>query len=344
MSVSIPPLRAISDAVLPVDPLPVDSITVAQPSAATARRIDPYAPRPSERPPVSPSVAPAGVRSSKRPSMPPDEHDSIAHTFFARPSRPPAADEGWDADLPHAPMASDARRAMLIALGVFGVSLVLILGYVAYHNWVMPAPVELGAGAIEAPLPMPIAAPLPESVSDDTATVQLTAPPPTPAALPSPPSDEARGTTAAASTLAPDAVSPSIASPSQEAPSQEAPFIEVSGGPSYDELLAAGTSLSKRGQRAAAIDAFQRALVQRPNASEALSRLAFLHLNEADPRRARELAEQAVASDPGNSEGWIVLGAAHDGLGDRAAALAAYRRCKSVGRGSYVRECERLAR
>jgi cytochrome c-type biogenesis protein CcmH/NrfG len=51
-----------------------------------------------------------------------------------------------------------------------------------------------------------------------------------------------------------------------------------------------------------------------------------------------------VTVSPDSSEGWIVLGAAKQALGDPHAAREAYRRCAEVGTGVYVEECRRMAR
>lgn len=67
-------------------------------------------------------------------------------------------------------------------------------------------------------------------------------------------------------------------------------------------------------------------------------------LNGGHPREARVLAQQAVQQNPERADGWIVLGAAHDALGDRAAAMNAYATCTARAFGPRVSACRALAR
>ncbi|HEX2678192.1 MAG TPA: tetratricopeptide repeat protein, partial [Polyangiales bacterium] len=114
--------------------------------------------------------------------------------------------------------------------------------------------------------------------------------------------------------------------------------------PTYSELVQAGEALGRGGQARDALDAYERALALRPDGALALSHIAYLHLNRGDNAAAKQFAARAVIADPTNSEGWIVLGAVQDTLGDREGARAAYRKCASLGVGPYVRECQQLVR
>jgi tetratricopeptide (TPR) repeat protein len=121
---------------------------------------------------------------------------------------------------------------------------------------------------------------------------------------------------------------------------------EASGAtpPSYDELLEVGQAFARKGQNDQAREAFQRALEAQPNAAPALAGMAYVYLNMGDRGMAKLFATRAVDADATNSQGWIVLGAALDMLGDHAGARDAYRKCASDGVGSYVSECRSLAR
>jgi predicted Zn-dependent protease len=132
------------------------------------------------------------------------------------------------------------------------------------------------------------------------------------------------------------------AKPDSDAPSDEAP--SATGGPTYDELVAVGRALSKKNRRVEASEAFRRALVQSPQGSAALSGLGFVYLNAEENQNAKEYAQRAVQADASNAEGWIVLGAALELLGDRAGAKDAYRNCVERGQGPYLNECRRVAR
>jgi Tfp pilus assembly protein PilF len=76
--------------------------------------------------------------------------------------------------------------------------------------------------------------------------------------------------------------------------------------------------------------------------SSVSSRLAFGYLNRGKNPEAATFAARAVEADPSNSEGWIVLGAARQSLGDRKGANDAYRKCAELGRGEYVPECKKM--
>lgn len=114
--------------------------------------------------------------------------------------------------------------------------------------------------------------------------------------------------------------------------------------PTHDELLEVGRDLSRKNRLTEAVEAFQRALIQAPDSSAALSGLSYVYLNASDLPRARDFAERSVGADATNSEGWIVLGAARELLGDRSGALAAYRTCAAQGKGRYLSQCRQVAR
>ena len=61
-------------------------------------------------------------------------------------------------------------------------------------------------------------------------------------------------------------------------------------------------------------------------------------------QEAKRFAERTVQIDPKSSTGWIVLGAAFDGMNDHQAALEAYKTCAEEAVGKYVTECRNLLR
>jgi predicted Zn-dependent protease len=71
---------------------------------------------------------------------------------------------------------------------------------------------------------------------------------------------------------------------------------------------------------------------------------AMRALNAGQPRDARRIAQQAVTDHPERANGWIVLGAANDALGDHAAPLTAYANCSARASGARVAACRALAR
>ena len=120
---------------------------------------------------------------------------------------------------------------------------------------------------------------------------------------------------------------------------------DLGASPSYEELISVGRQLSQSGRRNKdAAEAYERALALRPDAAEPLARLANIQLNAGDSAGAKAYASRAVIRIPTNAEAWIVLGAAHEALGDHNAARIAYRKCAALGVGSYATECQQLAR
>jgi Flp pilus assembly protein TadD len=60
--------------------------------------------------------------------------------------------------------------------------------------------------------------------------------------------------------------------------------------------------------------------------------------------RAKDLAWEATRRDASNAVAWLTLGAAYDAIGNRQAALGAYRSCvKSAASHHRVAECRALA-
>ncbi len=118
----------------------------------------------------------------------------------------------------------------------------------------------------------------------------------------------------------------------------------AAGEERYAELLKEAEGLEAKGRRSRAAALYEQALSVKPNGSEALSKLAFHHLNKGDNSAAADYAARAVVQDQTSSEAWIVLGAARDGLNDKQGAREAYRKCVELGKGIYVQECRRMIR
>jgi cytochrome c-type biogenesis protein CcmH/NrfG len=65
-------------------------------------------------------------------------------------------------------------------------------------------------------------------------------------------------------------------------------------------------------------------------------------LAKGDTAKAVELARQAVASNPGNADAWLTLGAAYQASGNASAAHQAYKSCVAQARSANVNECRNL--
>jgi cytochrome c-type biogenesis protein CcmH/NrfG len=97
------------------------------------------------------------------------------------------------------------------------------------------------------------------------------------------------------------------------------------------------------GVRKSAEQAYLKVLEINPASAEALSGLAMFYLNQGKNEQARDRAQQSVAIDGKNSEGWIVLGASLSALGDMPGARKAYQECAGI-EGKFAGECKRMLR
>jgi tetratricopeptide (TPR) repeat protein len=150
-----------------------------------------------------------------------------------------------------------------------------------------------------------------------------------------PAASEAPAATEALATAAPP---PAAESPAPAAPEAVAP----KPAPTADDMLARAQKLQEQGKTKQALALYKSAAERMPQNSALLSRLSFAYLNQGRNADAAAYAARAVAAEPSNSEGWIVLGAARDQLGDHKAAMDSYRKCAELGKGEYVTECKRM--
>jgi len=251
-----------------------------------------------------------------------DDHPEV-EAFFAAAAKsiPAAPGEGWSDEehVEHDPVQHQTRqRGMLWTAGIGGAGLLFIGAVLLYNKVLMPTPAELDQGRVAVSLPQPPVQPVVE-------------PEPAPAA-PAP---------AAVAPAAPTEPEPPVQAPQAAAPQPEpAPSAPPASG--YDALLAEARKL---GTKRAAEPAYEKAIEANPKGTEALSGLAMVYLNQGRNDEARVRAEQALAQDKKNAEGWIVLGAAQSALGKRAAARDAYTRCAALPATSrFVAECKRMLR
>ena len=114
--------------------------------------------------------------------------------------------------------------------------------------------------------------------------------------------------------------------------------------PTFDDLLQVAQSFADEGRDKHALDAYDRALVLRPQAASALAGKAQAHLHLDERAAAKQFAALAVRADPRNGLGWVVLGAVEELLGSHAAAQDAYRQCSDQAEGAYLPECRKLLR
>ena len=119
--------------------------------------------------------------------------------------------------------------------------------------------------------------------------------------------------------------------PSQPAPVPTPPAPPTGGsagsenqaGPA-DEAIAEGLELLEQGNMPGAIEKFEKALTLDPNSSVAHSRLAYIRFRKADYTVAATHAEAALRIDPSDSLADLILGRAHEALGEPEKALQSY--------------------
>lgn len=297
---------------------------------------EPHGAAPEPAAPVEPNPA----KDSRERDAHADEHPEIER-FFSQP--PPAPHEGFEdgvgdheGDHDHLPTT---KRGMHVTAGIALLGLVLIGGFLIYNKLLMPTPEDFGPSAVALPTPdmLRAAPPLDEPAPQPAQGADLGSPQTEPAVetQPEPPQAEV------------DAPAEGAEPPSE--PSAEPPPEAVANAPSAPQreplpgYLNELETARRLGFRRSAEQAFLRALAIDPQGGDALSGLAMLYLNQGKNEKARERAQQAVAADPQNTEGWIVLGASLSALGEPAEARKAYQEC--AGReGKYAVECRRMLR
>jgi tetratricopeptide (TPR) repeat protein len=308
---------------------------------------------------LAPDAVPAPVQPL--PAAPPVRH-AASHALSAFPA-PEVVAQAPD-DRPAAPAPGEAEAALARAsASAPAPSPVAPTASALPSNGVSPAPASgaalapatVAAAAAPHAAPAPVSAAAPASaaaralgLAPQAAAQPSTVAPGAPSegsaaravgALAPPPS-------AARAQAEPSAASAAIAAtPAPGAAAHVAePEASSATPPSYDELLEVGRAFARKGQNEQAREAFQRALEAQPNAAPALAGMAYVYLNMGDRGMAKLFATRTIDADATNSQGWIVLGAALEMLGDRAGAREAYRKCASDAVGSYVAECRSLAR
>ncbi|HUH05916.1 MAG TPA: tetratricopeptide repeat protein [Kofleriaceae bacterium] len=121
--------------------------------------------------------------------------------------------------------------------------------------------------------------------------------------------------------IVPATKAPDLAEP---APLAEVPVPEPQR--SFAELLRDGKRLSKKGQRAQAIELLEQAVEAKPRHAAAHVELARAYLADGSSRKAREHAALGVELAPQSSYAWNTLGRVELMDGDRDAAITSFER------------------
>jgi hypothetical protein len=256
------------------------------------------------------------------------EPDLLTDEFFMDlPAVAPT--ETWDDEPDEKPkLAPKSKRAMWATLTIFSVFALAVGGFVFYSKVIMPTPVQLGAPSTYALPQAPAYVPQPVSQ-------------PVIAPVAAPPVAEP----IVAATTIEAAPAPAVAEPAHAEPIA-APEPVVMAAVATPAPTPAAPE-----QRAVVARAEPRPRARKPEAAappsidaNSLGAQAMRALNGGHPADARRLAQQAVQQNPERADGWIVLGAASDALGDHAAAKAAYASCTARAFGPRVATCRALAR
>jgi len=245
------------------------------------------------------------------------ETDALAERFF---SQPPQA---WEVE-PEAwrpsPLTQTERLAMLATVAPVAIGITVAVGWLLLSNPLFaaaePGPQQQARAEAKA------AATAQRATLDATqhgltalakaAPIEATAPPAVPQTTPAP------------NAAAPIAVAPVAAAPVAAARSAATPI--------------AAATRSARPPRAAT------APIERGAPAGSPLKRARQALDAGDPRRARELAIEAIGREPTHAAAYIVLAGALDALGDRAAKQAAFRSCAERATDALASACRSLSR
>ena len=245
-------------------------------------------------------------------------------------------------------MTAGARRAMLSSIAMVIVSTLFIGGYLIYHKLLMPTPVELGTGGPVGFESLPPTSMAPPAASEGQG---LVAPPPpiSGTGLGTPESeanegaaDTVEGTEVQEEALVAAPVTPNTADTASDAVVAADGALTPAMAEAYAKLLIDGSKLQRAGKVQEAKAAYERALAILPIGSGALSKLALLHLDAGQRKKARGYAQRAADLDASNAEAWIVLGSIRQAENDIDGAQRAYAKCAAIADPQYSEECERL--
>jgi DNA-binding response OmpR family regulator len=313
------------------------------------------------------AVEPPLEKSMFPPADPGITEEKVAEDFFSGVHIFPeeeALAQAWDDLEPDdTPSLPGARRAKMATFIIAGVAAVLIGGFLVYHKLLLPQPAEVGVAALpESPRVAAVYADEDDEMDEDEeAAVLGVAPDPSPDA----PAEEAAAAPVEPEAVEPEPAEPEAAEPQPSEPEPQAPpsapeeavaqveepepppaTEEPASAPagSYAQLLEEAAALARKGQRARAMETYEKAVEANPSGVKALSELSFMYLNRGNNKKAAEYAKRATDLDATDSKAWITLGAALQGLRDRSGAMDAYRNCVDQGEGKYVSQCRMMLR
>ena len=295
-------------------PEPHPAASARTPAAAVMEEASPR-PSASMRGPAVSSIKPAEPLSQPRPMVP--------STVEIAP------DEDLDDAEPQIPRTIPPAAKWIVASALVVASTLLAIGALRSWRAKQAAAEEEHARAVSvAETPRPPAqatvaaptAPVVTSVpTETTATSGTASAPPAPSAAAARTSPTGVAPTAEApETPPPVAATPRVVAPTHVAatPQGLAPRAPVTERPAETRPDPGGGSLVVQAERA---------------------------LSRGATARAVTLAQQAVAANPGDADGWLTLGAAYQASGNPSAAHGAYASCAAQAHSANVGECRMLA-
>jgi len=260
------------------------------------------------------------------------QHQAVAQGFFKEKGKA-VEQETWD-DLSKSaiPISTGMKRAKYATFaGLLG-AVIAFGGFYIYTNVVMPQPAELSGAARPTELTDfdPPAAGDTEDVEPAADTVEEP-----PVVAPDEPGSE-EPTAEEPGTEEPTAEEPGAEEPGAEEPAADEPAAEE---PAAEEPAAEEPTAE---EPAAEEPAAEPAAPASAEEAADLANQAYRALNRSRNEEAAGLAARAVAADPTNALGWLVLGAARQALHDRPGSQEAYRNCVEQGTGRYRRDCRAM--
>ena len=147
-----------------------------------------------------------------------------------------------------------------------------------------------------------------------------------------------------AKTETPTPTPPAVAVSPTPTPTPSPPAVAVSPTPTppagdYATLLDEGRTSYKHGSLKKAIEKLEAALVVKPDGDEAMVMLANCYLDRGAAGKALERAVTAIAANPNNADGYLVIGAVQQQHGKNSEARKAYEAyLRLAPKGRYASE------
>ena len=236
---------------------------------------------------------------------------------------------------------NNVPRGVFIGVGVFVLTAVVILYGFSGKKPPAPTPTAPSIAAIAPDPTTPTPTPDPSANPNPLPSLPPT-PTPDPSVAVAPTPDPAANLTATP-TPGPATNPNPTATPTPTPPVAVAPTPDPAAAPTspgeYTALLEEGRALYKRNQLKKAIEKLEAAVLLKPEGDEALVTLANCYLDRGSVGKALDKANQAIAANASNADGYLVFGAVQQQAGKNGEAKKAYQTyLKLAPTGQYASE------